>query len=38
MAGSKGSKGSMGWYVEEKEEYVTRITFYSPLCETLVQS
>ena len=30
-----GNNGSMGWYVEEKEEYATKIIFYSPLRETL---
>ena len=31
-------KRSIGWYVEEKEEYATRIIFYSPLHETLARS
>jgi hypothetical protein len=31
-------KRSMGWYVEEKEEYATKFIFYSPLRETLARS
>jgi hypothetical protein len=33
-----GNNGSMGWYVKEKKEYATRITFYSPLHKTLARS
>jgi hypothetical protein len=33
-----GNNGSTEWYVEEKEEYATRITFYSPLHEMLARS
>jgi hypothetical protein len=35
--GTAGSNGSMGWYIEEKEEHATKITFYSALRETLVK-